>query len=151
MTTYMVEHGCKYFVFLSRSAADKPEAVAVVESLQKVRASVEVYLADASNFQAVQQVVDDVSTRRTIRGVIHTAMVLDDGMFESMSVGKYEAVLNPKMLGTMNLHKALEGAVLDFFVMARSISAVLGILVRPIIVLIIAFWIRSHCIDRIKD
>ena len=126
LTTYMLERGCKHFVFLSRSGADKPEAVAVVESLQKAGASVEVYRADASNLQAVQQAVDDVSTRRTISGVVHAAMVLEDGMFESMSVDKYKAVLNPKMLGAMNLHNALKGVTLDFFVMTSSISAVLG-------------------------
>lgn len=47
-------------------------------------------------------------------------------MFENMTCGSFAAAVNPKMMGALNLHKALGDTPLDFFVMTSSISAVLG-------------------------
>lgn len=47
-------------------------------------------------------------------------------MFENMKYENFGAAVNPKMMGAMNLHKALGDTPLDFFVMTSSISAVLG-------------------------
>ncbi len=47
-------------------------------------------------------------------------------MFENMTCEKFAAAVNPKMMGALNLHKALGDTPLDFFVMTSSISAVLG-------------------------
>ena len=47
-------------------------------------------------------------------------------MYEGMTFEKYMAVVNPKVLGAMNLHKALKNSPLDFFLMTSSISAALG-------------------------
>jgi hypothetical protein len=47
-------------------------------------------------------------------------------MFDGLSFQKFTAVVNPKVLGALNLHKSLLDSPLDFFVMTSSISAVLG-------------------------
>lgn len=126
LTAYMLSRGCKDFVFLSRSGTDKPEAAAVVENLETAGASVEIFRVDASDEAAVADAVVSITSRRPIRGVIHAAMVLKDGMFENMTLQNYLDCVKPKMLGAINLHKALENASLDFFVMTSSISAVIG-------------------------
>lgn len=72
----MLEGGCKNFVFISRSGADKPEAAQVTTSLQDAGASLRVFRADASSEEDVMAVVADVSATQPIRGVVHAAMVL---------------------------------------------------------------------------
>jgi hypothetical protein len=73
---WMLERGCRNFVFLSRSGADKPEAAEVVSSLREAGASVQVFRADAGDEKAVAKVVSSVSSKTPIRGVVHAAMVL---------------------------------------------------------------------------
>ncbi|TAQ89187.1 hypothetical protein B7494_g2486 [Chlorociboria aeruginascens] len=126
LTTWMRSKGAKNFIFLSRSGADKPDAARVVDALLQSGATATVFRADASNEAEVAKVVAAVSATNTIKGVVHAAMVLQDGMFEAMTFDKFAAAVNPKMLGAINLHKALGSAALDFFVMTSSISAVLG-------------------------
>jgi NAD(P)-dependent dehydrogenase (short-subunit alcohol dehydrogenase family) len=76
LTTWMLQRGCKNFVFLSRSGTAKPEAADVVGRLQDAGATVQVFCVDASDEQAVAGVVADVSATKPIKGVIHAAMVL---------------------------------------------------------------------------
>ncbi|TAQ86980.1 hypothetical protein B7494_g4683 [Chlorociboria aeruginascens] len=126
LTTWMMAKGAKNFVFLSRSGADKPEAAAVVDSIMKVGAIAKVFRADASNEKDVASVVNSVGTVNPIRGVVHAAMVLQDGIYNGMSYDQFNAAVVPKAKGAQALHNALQGTELDFFVMTSSISATLG-------------------------
>jgi len=72
----MFEKGCRDFVFLSRSGADKSEAAEVVGRLEQAGASVRIFRADAGDEAAVSAVVESVGSQRPIKGVIHAAMVL---------------------------------------------------------------------------
>ena len=72
----MMERGCRNFAFISRSGAEKPEAGQVVETLVNAGASVRVFKADASNEREVADIVAELSSSQTIRGVVHAAMVL---------------------------------------------------------------------------
>lgn len=122
----MLERGCRNFVFLSRSGATKPEAIEVVDRLTASGASVQVFNVDASDEKAVASVVQQVSCKLLIRGVVHAAMVLRDGLYENMTFSAYQEALQPKMQGAIALDKALGNTPLDFFLMTSSISAVLG-------------------------
>ncbi|KAI1125169.1 hypothetical protein F5Y10DRAFT_247824 [Nemania abortiva] len=127
LTKWMMERGARHFAFISRSGASKPEAARVIENIQKCPGtSTRVYRADASDEVAVQCIIYSLQAERPIRGVVHAAMVLKDGMFEQMDYASYMAAITPKVRGALSLHKALGNAELDFFVMTSSVSAVLG-------------------------
>ena len=82
-----MERGCRNFVFISRSGADKPEAAQVTTSLQKAGASVRVFRADATVEEDVMAVVADVRATHQIRGVVHAAMVLQVSLGSEIAVG----------------------------------------------------------------
>ncbi|KAL7625333.1 hypothetical protein AAE478_004549 [Parahypoxylon ruwenzoriense] len=128
LTRWMMERGARHFAFISRSGADKPEAALLIESIKASGASTKVYRADASNEEAVRQVVASLQAERPIRGVVHGAMVLKDGMFEQMNHQSFADCVNPKAIGALNLHTELQSlnVDLDFFVLTSSISALLG-------------------------
>ncbi|KAL8783332.1 MAG: hypothetical protein Q9213_004707 [Squamulea squamosa] len=109
LTTWMMERGSQNFVFISRSGADKPEAAQVIESLNKAGASVRVFRADASNEKSVMSVVEEVSATQRIRGVVHAAMVLKDGMYEQMTFDKWQACMTPKVKDALAWHRNLNG------------------------------------------
>ncbi|KAI1118581.1 hypothetical protein F5Y14DRAFT_462535 [Nemania sp. NC0429] len=127
LTKWMVEHGARHFAFISRSGASKPEAARVIENIHNTPGtSTRVYRADASDEAAMQCIIYSLQAERPVRGVVHAAMVLKDGMFEQMDYAAYMTAVTPKVRGAMSLHKALGNAQLDFFVMTSSVSAVLG-------------------------
>ena len=76
LTLWMLERGCRNFVFLSRSGTDKAEAAEVVAQLLRCGASVQVFRVDAGDEKAVADVVLSVQADTPIRGVVHAAMVL---------------------------------------------------------------------------
>ncbi|KAL8284313.1 hypothetical protein RB600_008942 [Gaeumannomyces tritici] len=103
LTASMMERGARDFVFLSRSGAEKPEAAKLIKTLQGAG-----------------------RCKHFVKGVVHAAMVLQDAMFEGLTLAQYQAAVGPKAHGAQALHEALEAHDLDFFVMASSISATMG-------------------------
>ncbi|KAI0169553.1 hypothetical protein GGR52DRAFT_592149 [Hypoxylon sp. FL1284] len=128
LTRWMMERGARHFAFISRTGADKPEAARLIKSINESGASTKVFRADATDEEAVRQIVAVLHAQRPIRGVVHGAMVLKDGMFEQMSHQSFVDCINPKAKGALNLHAELQSlnVDLDFFVMTSSISALLG-------------------------
>ncbi|RYP10764.1 hypothetical protein DL764_000460 [Monosporascus ibericus] len=85
LMTWMFERGCRNFVFISRSGTRKAEAAGVVPRLKAEGVSVDVFCADASDKKALADVVAEVAATRPIRGVIHAAMMFQDGLFQEMT------------------------------------------------------------------
>ncbi|KAI0505381.1 hypothetical protein F5B22DRAFT_526976 [Xylaria bambusicola] len=128
LTRWMMAHGAKHFTFISRSGIDKPEAARLVKHIELSGASTRVERADASDQDKIARIVASIQAERPIRGVVHAAMVLKDGMFEQMTHQSFYDCIRPKAQGALSLHSALESAGIDpeFFVMTSSISALLG-------------------------
>ncbi|KAI0803477.1 hypothetical protein GGR55DRAFT_682621 [Xylaria sp. FL0064] len=128
LTRWMMERGARHFTFISRSGTDKPEAARLVADIEVSGASTQVVRADASNEEDIARIVSEIQAERPIRGVVHAAMVLKDGMFERMTHSSFVDCIRPKARGAFSLHRALESAGIDpdFFVMTSSISALLG-------------------------
>jgi 8-amino-7-oxononanoate synthase len=61
-----------------------------------------------------------------LRGIIHAAGVLDDGVLQQLSWQRFDRVLAPKVAGAWNLHQASQNLPLDFFVCFSSIASLLG-------------------------
>ncbi|MBI4587208.1 MAG: polyketide synthase dehydratase domain-containing protein, partial [Candidatus Rokubacteria bacterium] len=61
-----------------------------------------------------------------IRGVWHLAGVLEDRLLEQLDVPALDAVLRPKVVGGWLLHRLLDDAALDFFVLFSSAGSLLG-------------------------
>ena len=61
-----------------------------------------------------------------LRGVIHAAGVLADGILTDMTLEQLDRAMAPKVAGAWNLHVATREQPLDFFVMFSSVASVLG-------------------------
>ncbi|KAF4244021.1 hypothetical protein CNMCM8980_010357 [Aspergillus fumigatiaffinis] len=120
---WVVSHGAKNLVFLSRSAGEKEEDRALVCELSEMGCQALTFAGDVADLATVQRVVSSIAL--PITGVIQLAMVLADTGVMDMDIGKWNAAVSPKVNGTWNLHEALP-ADLDFFVMASSLSGIFG-------------------------
>ncbi|KAI1211603.1 uncharacterized protein F4807DRAFT_473071 [Annulohypoxylon truncatum] len=121
---WMVEHGAKHLTFLSRGAGKKPHEVALVRALEDAQCSVSVIAGSVTNFKDVVRAVSQ--SHAPIAGVIQLSMVLRDHLFTDMPFEDWDAVTRPKIQGTWNLHEALLGQPLDFFVMFSSFTGLIG-------------------------
>ncbi|KAK7986880.1 Polyketide synthase [Apiospora saccharicola] len=130
MAKWMVAHGARHVVLVSRSGGnDKKVKKVIRESQQQHGATVVVKTCDVASEEAVQSLVSQCNaTMPPICGVVHAAMVLHDGVFEDMTHESFTDAVRSKVDGTWNLHNVLQSAnaQLDYFVLFSSAAGVLG-------------------------
>lgn len=138
MARWMVQNGACNIVLLSRSATITPAVEKLVNEAKQSGAQVLVRKCNVAVEAEVSALLGWIAASAgmlpPVRGVIHSAMVLHDVLFEKMTFDQYTAVIESKVQGAWNLHCALDGCedttkkatALDFFVAISSISAVVG-------------------------
>jgi acyl carrier protein len=90
-------------------------------------ADVSVARCDVTNATALDGLVDKIERRGTpLKGVVHSAMQIDDGLLRNVDDARFAAVLEPKVAGAWNLHRATQRCSLDFFVVYSSATTFLG-------------------------
>ncbi|THC90199.1 hypothetical protein EYZ11_010343 [Aspergillus tanneri] len=124
---WMVDHGARHLVLISRSAGTQNRDQSFQDSVQRSGAVVRLLSCDIANPSQLKATLDECKeSMPPIRGVIHSAMVLRDSIFDDMSVEQYQAAVSPKVQGTWNLHQLLSETYLDFFIMLSSLAGVTG-------------------------
>jgi acyl carrier protein len=61
-----------------------------------------------------------------LKGIVHAAMVLDDGLIRNLDRERLLRPMAPKIQGAWNLHRATLGQALDFFVLYSSATTFIG-------------------------
>jgi hypothetical protein len=72
------------------------------------------------------QAIEQASSHRTVKGIVHCAVSYKDISFEKLSLEGWREGLAAKVSGTQNLHEATRALALDFFIMTTSFPAVFG-------------------------
>ncbi|NEP12525.1 MAG: type I polyketide synthase [Symploca sp. SIO2C1] len=123
---WMVAQGAKNIVLTGRSAP-KETAQKVITELEAAGVSVSVLLGDISHQEDVENIFQQIATSLPpLKGVIHAAGVLDDGVLQKMSWQQFTKVMAPKVQGTWYLHQFTKDLPLDWFVCFSSIASMLG-------------------------
>jgi aryl carrier-like protein len=82
--------------------------------------------ADVCDPQDVRRALDLPGHMPPLRGIVHSAGVLDDGLATELDRERIARVMAPKVAGAWNLHLATGAHELDFFVLFSSVIGVLG-------------------------
>lgn len=123
---WMVDHGARHLIFLSRSGAAKPEAQKTLAQLIKAGAHAVAYSCDVTNSNQVKVTIAKAQQEfPPIRGAIQGAMALHDSTFQTMTHKQWEDSLKPKAQGSWNLHEHLPKDM-DFFLCLSSAAGVAG-------------------------
>jgi myxalamid-type polyketide synthase MxaE and MxaD len=125
MARWLVEHGARHLLLVGRSAPSA-EAEQRLGELRLAGATVTVARADVAEEEQVRQVLAQVSPTAPLRGVLHAAGLLEDGIALQQDRQRLRRVMAPKVLGAWHLHQLTRHTPLDFFVLFSSASAVLG-------------------------
>ena len=124
---WLAERGAGHLVLVGRSGAASAEQQAAVAALAARGARVTVAKADIADRAQLERVLGEVAaTGMPLRGVVHAAGILDDGLLQQQTPERFRAVMAPKVLGALHLHALTREAPLDFFVMYAAGAGLLG-------------------------
>ncbi|HBE02352.1 MAG TPA: hypothetical protein DC049_07730, partial [Spirochaetia bacterium] len=124
---WMVQKGAGSIALTGRSGLKTEQDKAIIAELEKNGVQVKIFKVDITEADAVNSMLTEIkSTMPELKGVVNSAMVLEDAMISGMDQEKFLKVIRPKVNGTWNLHTATLDAKLDYFLMFSSISALYG-------------------------
>ncbi|OQD86541.1 hypothetical protein PENANT_c007G06237 [Penicillium antarcticum] len=128
VSTWMVEHGARHLVFLSRSAGKSKDDQTFIHELEVQGCKVICVAGSVTSQEDVNHAVSQCG--KLLAGVIQMSSNLrtwpKDRIFSQMTYEDWNVCLAPKVQGTWNLHHAVSGNPLDFFVVFGSASGTCG-------------------------
>ncbi|MFF8950930.1 SDR family NAD(P)-dependent oxidoreductase [Streptomyces sp. NPDC014940] len=122
----LAERGVPRLLLTARAGAGDPRAEEAVAALTALGARAEVVACDVTDPAAIAGVLDAVGEEFPLRGVVHCAGVLDDGVIGELTPERLERVLRPKADGAAHLHRLTAGARLGLFLLVSSAAGVVG-------------------------
>ncbi|MEM7756775.1 MAG: SDR family NAD(P)-dependent oxidoreductase [Cyanobacteria bacterium P01_A01_bin.40] len=123
---WMAEKGAKHIVLLSRSEPSSTARSSITQ-IEKTGIRVIVFQADVSSLEDLSQVLTEVqNSLPPLRGIIHAAGILKDGILQQQTWDNFTQVMKPKVEGAWNLHLATQDLALDFLVFFSSAASLLG-------------------------
>jgi phthiocerol/phenolphthiocerol synthesis type-I polyketide synthase C len=124
---WLARQGAGPIILASRSGTLAPDSAERVEEMRASGAKIEVVALDVSQREPTEALVDRlVREHGVIGGVWHTAVHLEDGLIENLDEEGLARVLEPKVTGSENLHRATRDKQLGQFVLFSSAAALIG-------------------------
>ncbi|MDS4016557.1 MAG: type I polyketide synthase [Candidatus Accumulibacter sp.] len=124
---WLARKGAGTVVLASRRGTVERELAASVDAMKAAGTKVVVATLDVTDKASVKDLVRRMCAEHgPLRGIVHAAVQLDDGMISSLTPERLRAVLRPKVKGVLNLEAAAEGQPLDLFVVYSSATTVIG-------------------------
>ncbi|MFI5621775.1 SDR family NAD(P)-dependent oxidoreductase, partial [Streptomyces sp. NPDC051567] len=122
----VTEHGVRHLLLLGRRGAEAPGAEELRAELAGLGAEVTVAAVDVCDRDALAAALADIPQEHPLRGVVHTAGVLDNGLVSALTPDSLDAVLRPKADAAWHLHELTEDLGLSAFVLFSSSVGVIG-------------------------
>lgn len=123
VAAWLADEGARHIVLSGRRPPDVA-AKAAIAGLAERGVEVVVAQGDVAVADDVARILEAAPV--PLRGIVHAAGVLEDGMIADLDPAAFERVLAPKVAGAWNLHRATGALDLDFFVLFSSVAAIIG-------------------------
>ncbi|MGW3496799.1 SDR family NAD(P)-dependent oxidoreductase [Streptomyces sp. NPDC001020] len=122
----LVEHGARR-LFLAARGEPSEQTRRMLDELTADGARLTVVRADVARRDDVERLLRLIADEGApLRGIVHAAGVLDDGILLQQTPQRLRRVLAPKAGGALLLDELSDGMPLDFFVLFSSFTAALG-------------------------
>ncbi|MEZ4867747.1 MAG: type I polyketide synthase [Caldilineaceae bacterium] len=122
----LVEQGARTLVLTGRHGVSTTFQQEAIHALEQAGAQVHVAPADIAQATEVKRLLAECQALAPLRGIIHAAGLLDDGILRKQTDERFRTVMAPKVQGSWHLHTLTLNLPLDFFVCFSSVSALLG-------------------------
>lgn len=120
---WMVQHGARNLMFISRSAGKSQEDQDFLRELELMNCLAQYFPLDIADATALKDAVSQAS--KPIAGALHMPLVLADRGFFDMDHETWNKPITPKVTGAWNLHNILPKDM-DFLVLFSSIGGTYG-------------------------
>ncbi|MFG6107741.1 SDR family NAD(P)-dependent oxidoreductase [Leptothoe sp. EHU-05/26/07-4] len=126
LADWLVQRGARHLVLVTRGGM-RTAAEAPIARMRAMGVKVVVAQADVSDPSALSQVIEDIEqSLPPLRGILHAAGVLSDGIIRQQTWETFLPVMGPKVLGSWYLHQLTQELSLDFFVLFSSTASLFG-------------------------
>ncbi|XP_063309217.1 uncharacterized protein LOC134609475 [Pelobates fuscus] len=127
---FIVQNDGGHVVILSRRSLTH-EMHQGIAKIQNEQADIKITAiqCDITSYSEVMEAINSIQKifpNIPIKGIFHSAVVLHDGILESLNLSLFEKVLRPKVDGAINLHHATIKQELDYFVCYSSVASFVG-------------------------
>ncbi len=124
---WLVAKGARNLVLISRSGPASSEAQATVTELQARGIKVLATACDVTDRKALSTLFAQIAAKMPpLRGIVHAAVVIEDGLIRNTNIEQIRKVFAPKILGAQYLHELTRDLKLDFFVLYSSATTLFG-------------------------
>lgn len=120
------QNGLQHLVLSSRQGITTDAQQAVIDQLKAGGVNIQVVKADVALAEDVRRLIARCEEIAPLRGIIHAAGIIEDGLIAKQSPAQFERVMRPKVDGTWHLHRFTQELDLDFFVCFSSAASMLG-------------------------
>lgn len=118
----LAELGATQIILVARGQSE-PDAPAF-KRLCTTGVDIQIRHVDLAKPEAVTELIESID--RPIRGIVHAAGILDDGVISNMRDASISTVMDAKLKSAVNLDAASRKLPLDFFVLISSAAGVFG-------------------------
>ncbi|MCX4911497.1 type I polyketide synthase [Streptomyces sp. NBC_00878] len=118
----ITEHGVRRLLLTSRRGEDAPGAADLREELTALGGEVTIARCDAADREALAALLGE----HDVRGVVHAAGVVHNGVLATLGPDEVERVLRPKVDAAWNLHELTRDRELSAFVLFSSTAGLLA-------------------------
>ncbi|GLW51810.1 hypothetical protein Stsp02_74700 [Streptomyces sp. NBRC 14336] len=118
----LAEGGARHLLLVGRRGPDAPGAAELAAELRDLGAEVTLAACDTADADALAALLAE----HPVDAVVHAAGVLDDGLLQSLTPERLEAVLRPKLAAARNLDRLTRDRDLDAFVLFSSFAGTVG-------------------------
>jgi NADPH:quinone reductase-like Zn-dependent oxidoreductase/NAD(P)-dependent dehydrogenase (short-subunit alcohol dehydrogenase family)/acyl carrier protein len=124
---WLAAKGARHLVLISRSGPKSDETLTSIAQLQEQGVQVHATACDVTDNKALATLLQHIATTMPpLKGIVHAAMVIADGLIRNMDAAQIQRVLAPKVLGALHLHQLTQELALDYFIMFSSATTLFG-------------------------
>jgi acyl transferase domain-containing protein/NADPH:quinone reductase-like Zn-dependent oxidoreductase/acyl carrier protein len=122
----ITRHGARNLILASRSGLTGVHAHDLQTQLRALGATITVTTCDVSDADAVAALISGIPADHPLTAIVHTAGVVRDATFPTLTADHFNAVLRPKSDAAWHLHQHSTALDLSAFVLFSSIAGTLG-------------------------
>jgi acyl transferase domain-containing protein/thioesterase domain-containing protein/acyl carrier protein len=123
---WLADEGAGTIALLSRRGPT-PDVETRLGQIREKGATIVVLTGDVADAASLEAAINHLpKDGPPLRGIVHAAGVLADGILSEMTLEQLDRAMLPKACGAWNLHVATLDRPLDFFVLFSSVASVFG-------------------------
>jgi phthiocerol/phenolphthiocerol synthesis type-I polyketide synthase C len=124
---WLVRFGAGSLALLGRRGAETPGCSARIAELSAMGAEVKVYRGDVADRAALAAILGQIrASQPPLRGIVHAAATIDDGLADNIDSARAAAVLRAKLGGALALDALTRADPIELFLMFSSATTLLG-------------------------